>query len=360
MSVGFSRLAGCLALGFALCVSMEPRGHAQGTQRPHRDIELSETNSAEILTNLNQLSSKKEGVSQLEDQLRTLNQFTPKNLQPRFSVPYVSPRVVPSKTMQELLDRQKFWGMTPEELGVGAGGSDKSDPFSAFSRDSFEAKKSSSSLQQFYDALNRSENAGQNTPRSSDKNLLGPKSKDFESSPDSDFVDDSDLPAGVRDKAKRLQDFLNKNPGSMFNTVKPRPTFDKFLGFTEPNPAADAVRGPKSSMETFMDQFKKVLDSQTAGVRVDPTVSALVAPSAGAAQPATPYPSLDSLPSSPHHEVTQTTPGTINSVPNPSTMQDLNAATLNAWNPMYSPPKLELPKVTPPSPPNLQFPRRKF
>jgi hypothetical protein len=41
-------------------------------------------------------------------------------------------------------------------------------------------------------------------------------------------------------------------------------------------------------------------------------------------------------------------------------MRDANATVLNQWNPLYVPPKPELPVVTPPAPLFDEAPRRKF
>lgn len=358
MSLGFSKFGLWLVLsGFAFSGLLESHVQAQGTQRPHRDIQLSETNSAEILTNLNGLNTKKEGTSQLEDQLENINkQLSNKNLDQGFSLPYLPPTVVPAKTLKELLDRQKNWGMTPEELGS-AFGSSESDALSVFDQGRSDAKKSS--LQQFYDTLNRQNASHPNSSRSGENGgSVDYFKSDFKQ--DTDFSDDSSMPASIRDKAKKLRDLVNQDPTSFFNTTKPKTSFDNFLGLNDPNPTADSVRGPKTSMESFMDQFKKVLNGQTVGASVDPSVNAL-APKP-TVRPVTAYPALDELPSSTHHQLSDiTTPGTINSVPNPTVMQDLNSTILNQWNPLYTPPKLELPKPSPPSVPlNMEFPRRKF
>ena len=103
---------------------------AQGTPRPRRYIELTETNNAEILTNLNQLSTKKDGLRQLEDQLRLLKSSSShKSFEDRYSLPYVapSPNVLPNKTVKELLER-KNWALTPDELGMGLKSSDDTRP----------------------------------------------------------------------------------------------------------------------------------------------------------------------------------------------------------------------------------------
>src|SRR5579864_7553692 len=115
MSLGFSRSRCCVVL---LCLAVSGltvrQLHAQGTQHPRRFIELSETNTAEILTNLNQLTIRKDGLRELEDQLRSLNNNFPgsKSLEGSFNAPYYAPRTVPNKTMMELLERQKNWNLS--------------------------------------------------------------------------------------------------------------------------------------------------------------------------------------------------------------------------------------------------------
>jgi hypothetical protein len=359
MSFGFSKFGVCAATTLLVCSSLTvPRVEAQGQQKPRRFIELSETNSAEILTNLNRITARKEGVDQLEDQLRVVRSLTPKNLEARFNAPYNTPTAIPRKTLMELLDRQKNWGLTAEELGT-ANASSESDLLSTYGTEKFDSK--SSSLQQFYEGLNRSGAGRQKQNGLSDKEGSNGITKRSEMSSDDYFADDAKLPPGLRDKAQKLRELVNEDPDSMFSRSKPRASFENFFGLNKANPAADAEQGAKNSTESFVDQFKKVLDGGTSGVKLDSGLDALVN-GATAARSAL-NPSIEPLitPAAHHDLFTETpTPGTFNSVAHPTTVPDLNAALLNHWNPLYSPPKIEPPKITPPTPPNFDFPRRRF
>ncbi|HZR19201.1 MAG TPA: hypothetical protein VFE51_18080 [Verrucomicrobiae bacterium] len=358
MSFGFSKFGVCAAISALLCLGLAgPRVQAQGQQKPRRFIELSETNSGEILTNLNRITARKEGVDQLEDQLRVIRSLTPKNLETRFNAPYNNPTVVPRKTLMELLDRQRNWGMTAEELGGPIGSSKDLDLLSLYGDEKLGGK--SSSLQQFYDNLNRSGTGHQNPNRPSDNSGSNDLNKRSDLPKMDEFGDDAKLPPGLRDKAEKLRELVNEDPDSIFNRSKPKTSFDNFFGLKESNAASDDARGPKTSMESFMDQFKKVLDGSGPAVQLNSGLNALLP--AGSTPRAVVRPSVEQLPTSSGHEFTQSaTPGTVTSIASPATLPDVNAAVLNRWNPLYSPAKIEPPKITPPTPPNFDFPRRHF
>jgi hypothetical protein len=360
MSLGFSRSGFWIVL---LCLAVTGLqvncAYGQGSQRPHRFIELSETNTAEILTNLNQLTTKKDGFKPLEDQLRSLKSLSGrKSLEERFNAPYIAPRTtIPNKTIKELLERQKNWDLSPEELGTGLSSSD-ADVLSVFG-DGKNDKKSS--LQQFYDALNRPGASRQNTGQSTDKGSSSFNQR-RDSSEDSWTIsasDDSSLPAGIRDKAQKLREQVTQDSSSIFNPVRAHSSFENFFGLTRaPNPAAKGSGAPTSSVDSFLEQFKKGLESSSTISRMDPALQSLL-PNANGQKAAT-LPTYDSMPAPKKHDSTDATPGNVNAVVDRASLPDVNATVLNQWNPMYAPPKLELPKFTPPTPPNLEFPRRKF
>lgn len=326
---------------------------AQGTHQPRRILGLSETNSAEILTNLNSLTLKPEGANQLEDQFGTLTER--RSIEDRLNMPYVPRPSAPvsSKTLKTLMDLKKNWGLSSEELGA-AGITKESDSFSAYD----DQKPGKSSLQQFYEALN-SGNRRQGAPRSPDSKDSLEGSKSSNSKLDSSFDETANLPPGIRDKADKLKETVKDDPTSMLNQGKPRTSFENFFGLDRSSPIGD-VEGRKSSMETFVDQFKQVLNSSASSpTALDPGLNSLLPETA--ARRASLIPSMDtSHPTRPSETVQATTPGTVSIVPSATIVPDLSAATLNRWNPLYAPSKLEVPKITPPTPPNLDFPRRRF
>src|SRR5690242_17003973 len=117
MSLGFSRFGSVVLVWFASSWLGIHGAYGQGQAQPHRSIELTETNSAEILTNLNLLTNKKEGSRQLEDQLRSLKSLTSPSMDEGFSIPYAAP-ARPTKRAKEMMERKQNWAMTPEEINL--------------------------------------------------------------------------------------------------------------------------------------------------------------------------------------------------------------------------------------------------
>lgn len=357
MSLGFSNFGWWIAL-FWFAVSGPLASHvvAQGKTQPHRSIELSETNSAEILTNLNQLSTKKDGFRQLDDQLRSLKGISSGNaLNARFDVPYVAPTVsaLPNKALKELLDRRRNWGLSAE--GIGATSSDsESDTSSLYGQDKSDNKKSS--LQQFYDALSGSNKSQNSEGYRSDSSDSSNKGLDFRKNGAPE--DDASLPPSIRDKTQRLRELVDQDPGSVFNPVHARTSFDDFLGLKDNSSTHEAAIKDATRMESFVEQFKKVLENSAPVVNSNPGPGALV-PRDTTRRSST-SPSVDPFATGDHHELSESTPGNLNSVLNQVNLSDVNATVLNQWNPLYTPPNLELPKITPPTPPTMDFPRRRF
>jgi hypothetical protein len=358
MSLGLSKPRRIVLLFCLLASGMVvTHAQAQGTQKPRRFIELSETNTAEILTNLNQLTVKKEGIRELDDQLGSFNAFSGrKSLEQRFNAPYMRPSgsgSLPNKTIKELLER-KNWALSPEELGTGLTSID--DGTALFGDDKQDAKKSS--LQQFYDALNRKGTfGGQNAKQFTDKK--SPDSRSGGTFRDDDSVDDPNLPVALRDKAKELRQLVSEDRNSMFSSTHSRSSFENFFGLSQhnnDNAASGAV--PKTSVDSFLEQFKKALDGPLGASGMDPGLKSLL-PTASTQRPVS-VPTLDSYTT--HHSTVDPTPGNLNAALERTSLPDVNAMVLNQWNPLYSPtpPKLDLPKYSPPPPINLEFPRRKF
>lgn len=352
MSLGFSRFGlSFVAAAFAASNLLVSNGIAQGNAQPRRSIELTETNSAEILTNLNQLSTKKDEFRQLDEQLRTLRGLSsPKSMEQRFSVPYGGQGAMPKKRIKDLMERQKNWGFTAEDINQSASSSD-SEVSSFEGTDKFDPK--SSSVQQFYNTLNGQGSSAPNQNRST--NEKSPSNKRSIFTPENSSEDDSSLPPEIRDKTQRLKELVNGDPTSIFNQTRPRTDFENFFGKSERRPTEDQATGTKATI--WIEQFKKGLDPSVAA-GMDPTLGGL-APETGQARK-TLSPELSKLPTSTHHDAPDPTPARINSVLDVTAVSDINAAVLNQWNPLYTIPKAPLPKKTPPTPINLDFPRRKF
>src|SRR5512137_1118385 len=113
MSFRLSSLRFCSGAA-ALAVSGVLVGSAQaGSRESGRSIEFSAPRSDEVTTNLHQLTSKKNGLKQLEEDLyRPLQSFAPKSSLEGVVAPPVRPpssSVIESKRVKELLERRKNW-----------------------------------------------------------------------------------------------------------------------------------------------------------------------------------------------------------------------------------------------------------
>jgi hypothetical protein len=359
MSLGYSRLGLLLVLA-ALGASnlLVNNAIGQGKAQSRRVIELSETNSTEILTNLNQLSTKKEESRQLDEQLRLLKELTtPKSMETRFSIPYVAPTVLPNKRIKELIERQKNWALTPEDLNFSAGkNSPEADVSSFEGTDKMGGKNTS--LEQFYDTLNRSGSSAPSsgrkddgsTPSGNKRSILGQENN---------TDDDSSLPPEVRDKTERLKELVNGDRNSLFNPGRVRSSFDNFFGVNgQAQTAGQGAANKPGPAESFLDQYKKGLDPSVAA-GLDPTLKAVL-PEVASHPKATFVEPFKAPTTGPRRDENEPTPGQVNSVLDVTSVSDINSAVLNQWNPLYTPPKVEVRKYAPPTPPNLEFPRRKF
>src|SRR3974390_2024547 len=123
MSFRLSSLECCLTLAFFAGVTfVSTSAYAQGESRPRRSIELSETNNTEVLSRLNQLTEKKAGLKELEQEwnkafqsLSLDNRAGAADVAPQYA-PAPRPTVVPNKRIKDLLERRKNWMLTPDDL----------------------------------------------------------------------------------------------------------------------------------------------------------------------------------------------------------------------------------------------------
>jgi hypothetical protein len=362
MSLSSSRhVPWILALWFATLAGLSDAA-AQGTLKPRRSLELTETNSAEILTNLNLLNTKKEGISELDEQLKGLKKFSPDPMfEANWYVPYAPQSSgVPNKALKELLQRQNNWGLTPEELSIATKSLFDSEKFSVYGDDKGDKDKQSS-LQQFYDALNNRSTAPKKQDSSTDINWNIDQNKRLDNRRELDSDYESNLPDAIRDKAKRLREMVNEDSSSIFNPIRPSSSFDNFFGLRNEASTREPVDQKKHGSESFIDQFKKTLDKQSAASSLLSGVSGSI-PNPDAASRAFVLPGLEPFASSTHNDSKETTPRISTSLVDPTAMRDLNSTALNQWNSLYQPPKLVLPQTTftPSSASVMQVPRRHF
>src|SRR5689334_22262314 len=103
MSLGFSRFESVALVWFVSSSLVIQVACAQGRPQFHRAIELSETNSAQILTNLDFLTNKKEVPRPLDEQLRSLQSLISPggSMEERFAMPYSAPAALPNRKLKD-------------------------------------------------------------------------------------------------------------------------------------------------------------------------------------------------------------------------------------------------------------------
>jgi hypothetical protein len=163
---------------------------------PGRSIELSDAPSSEVVTNLNQLITKKDGLRQLEDDLsRPFQTFSPKSsLDPMIAPPVQASRpVIPSKRVKDLLDRKKNLGfLSPEDFSADTTAQEifKIPDYD----DNGQEKKNASVLERYFDRIDKKRTkAGLNDP--SEEKGFGRKQTDRFDNPDD--AEESELLKGL-------------------------------------------------------------------------------------------------------------------------------------------------------------------
>ena len=107
-------------VALALASPLACRGQSGGRQRG-RPIEFSEPRGENVTTNLQELTSRKDGLKQLEEDLYApLQSFTPRSSLEGVVAPPprpVQPSAIQSKRIKELLEKRRNWVfMKPEDL----------------------------------------------------------------------------------------------------------------------------------------------------------------------------------------------------------------------------------------------------
>jgi hypothetical protein len=194
--------AAALFLGGLLVCSVQAAGRPRG-----RAInEFLVPRSDEVTTNLNQLTSKKDGLKQLEEDLYSpLQSFAPKSsldgVVARPPRPPAGP-VIQNKRVKELLDRRKDWVfMTPEDL-LAAPTIDEILKTPQFGPDGQE-RKDLSAIERYYQRLAAKRPGVNQQIQSDNDNLFGPPT---ESKPgqESGGHNDLNLPSSLRESAEAL------------------------------------------------------------------------------------------------------------------------------------------------------------
>lgn len=351
MRFGLS-IFGCSAvlLGFG-CSVFGPDLRAQGLQRSIRSAASSETNSLEIFSTLKSLDAKDDGLKRLDEELN-------KSLQPFINrssegspVPstYQMPRLPVTKNLRSRQEPEKSKGWVWDAEESMSGHAREENPsFSGFSSNS-ELEKKKSSWDQY------SKEVRMQRYNNSDSRSRNERETDSKSDSDDE---DATISGGIGVAARGLSHTLKgrvqpESVGSIFNPPPAsRSSVADFFGLPVPTaPSPAQIQAHKA----YMDEYQKIIGATAINPLSAEFLKTPAPVSTGGPQ------GLDTLPgSSSRSDGLALTSGMIPSAAAPPTVPDANANILNQWNPMYTPPKPELPKPAPFFQPPMDFPRRKF
>jgi hypothetical protein len=332
--------------------------HAGGKGRG-RSIEFSVPKSDEVSTNLHQMTTKKDGLKQLEEDL-----YQPlQSLGPRSSLEGVAaplPRVpagpmIQSKRVKELLERKKNWVfMSPEDMlstptiesilkapKIGPDGQEK---------------RELPALERYYQRLSI-KRGGMTDPmqsRSGDAFGTPGRSKPGkERTPSEDW----DLPTGVRENAQQLGKLFE--PGGSDSPFAENPAHGSLsdtFGLANNTPSKLQVQEHRRSM----DEYRTVVDSSWRPAAV--------------ASPGNPLPLFGRDVASPTRKSAAGLPNPVNSAPRtaldiqrdiadprlgPRALPDVNALALGQTRPTAVSPNIE-PRRAVPVAPTFAAPKRSF
>jgi len=312
-----------------------------------RPIEFSSSKSDEVTTNLNQLSSKKDSLKELEEDLyKPMQSFMPKSLDGVAAPPPHSPAkpVIPNKRVKELLERRKNWIFAnPKDLTSGPTAEEIFN-IPEYGPDGQE-KKTLSLLEQYYGQLVTKRSGEPGTGKHKDENSSGDPNSPL---PREDSVsrDDANLPPSLRESEQALKKLYEANSGK----AGPAPTTVARQPFSDIFGLGDNSSSPEKNLEhkKLMEAFQHIYDVKNQQPGAQPGADPAKPPGGGWDTPrgsVTPVAGLESLWGSSRHDGLNPQLGAINPLLTPSGPPDVNAQVMG--QPSLTPvvPKTEVPKA---------------
>ena len=334
-------------------------GNAQaGEKERGRPIEFSLPKSDEVTTNLHQLTSKKDRLKQLEEDLyKPLESFSPKSSLEGVAAPLPrapSSPAVPSKRVKELLEKRKNWVfMSPEDM-LGAPTVEDVLKTPQFAPDGQE-KKELPALERYYERLN-AKRVGADDPLEANKeDLFGAPNKpnaSDERAPEKD----SRVPSSVRESVQALTRLVEADRDDRgFTRDDAHGNLSDIFGLRNRPPSKEQIQEHKK----LMDDYRSLVPSWNR--------SAVAAPGdlfstdmAGAALPAgKPAASLPNSLSPVPQAALEAQMDVISPRLGPQGPPDVSAQALGQTRPTPILPAAEPVRVAPPAP-NFAAPKRSF
>jgi hypothetical protein len=331
----------------------------QAAGRPRgRAIEFSAPRSDEVTTNLHQLTNKKDGLRQLEEDLyKPLQTFTPKSSLEGVVAPSArppSPSAIQNKRVKELLERRKNWVfMTPEDL-LGGPTVDEILKTPQYGADG-QQKKELPSFERYYQSLGAKRPAANKPSQAGDDELFGSPRKSHPQD-NADSHDDSNLPSGLRESAEALNKLFEPGASdSPFARSASHSRLSDAFGIETTALSKEQLREHKK----FMEEYRSLVDpgwrSPAVAIPGDPlAVVASMGPPPGNA-PA----GLPSATSPAPRKGLDAQADVINPQLGPPGLPDVNARALGQTRPASAFTKVESARVIPVAP-TFAAPKRSF
>jgi hypothetical protein len=224
-----------------------------------KPIEFTAPRSDEVTTNLHQLTSKKDSLKQLEEDLyQPLQSFNPKSSLEGVTAPMPrqpAPPLIQSKRAKDLLERRKNWVfMRPEDLVAEPTAQDflKAPDLGTESRD----KTDFGPLEQYYQRLATKHSVPKHPDQSTDDDLFGPTRKP-NSGDETGAQNESDLPTGLKESTQALKNMFEadktSDPSARGGT---RSSFSDIFSLGGNTPSKAQVLEHKK----YMDEYRSLVD----------------------------------------------------------------------------------------------------
>jgi len=356
MSIRLSCFRICLGVvALAVCALMVCDAQAADRTRG-RPIEFSSPRSDEVTTNLNQLTNRKDGLKQLEEDLyRPLQSFSPKSSLDGVVAPIPRRPAAPliqSKRVKDLLERRKNWEfMRPEDLIAEPTAEDvlKAPDFGTDGRE----KPDPRSMEQYYRRLATKRPAANRLDQSKEDDLFGadrkPRSGDEMGAPD-----DSNLPYGLKESVETFKNrFESDKADSPFARGETRSSFSDPFGLGDNTQSKEQILEHKKVMDEFRARWDPgwqppaSANSFNSSVGFATAAQPLSSPAAGLSH---------SSSAAPHHGLDAQN-DVLNPMLGPAGLPDVNARALGQLRSASASPTVEAPKHAAPT---FTAPRRAF
>ncbi len=355
MSVRLLLLRHSAAVSFVLCLGVVAPQMARAADpqpsTPESREAVRERNS-EVLTNLSNLSTRKDFLREMEDELnRSFRNFTPNSLDGIAAPRLRAAPVVPNPKVKELLDKRKNWTLsTPEEI------LNAPDPDKIFNADK-DPTRTSRKAQTADDFLNSLNNGNGVNSRKFGGSMEGAgvfvDPSKSSGGPGGGDEKDSRMPEGLRGTEEGLRRLLVDREGTTFNAPSARSSFSDFFGLGE----RETPKEQDDARKAYLKEYEQMLN--TPGPAVSPManqMNPMLGPELPNRMPG--FKGMDNTLTRRSSSDAQL--GMINPLLIPNPAADVNTKVLNGWNPLQTAPTptVAAPKPTPS--PSFQAPRRSF